>query len=323
LASLSINLFAQVKKPVKSVKPVTKPVIAQPALNNLSDSAGYALGVDVATSLLAQNMTKINRPLITKGLNEVLDGKPSLIDENECFMVLSNYSTRMKEEKEKKSTAKPVAKPATKTVTPSKALMKTLADSAGYALGVNIATSLNYQDMAGINRALISRSLNDVMNGKPSLIPKEACVPILNRYAAVVSREKAIAVISTGEAFLEKNKLRPEIKTTASGLQYEVIKEGTGIRPTAVDTFVAHYRGTLIDGTEFESSYEHQPITYPLRGVVPGWTEGLQLMTVGSKYKFYIPYMLGYGARGMPPTIPGGAVLIFELDLLDVKKHKE
>jgi len=135
--------------------------------------------------------------------------------------------------------------------------------------------------------------------------------------------EKIKPTIEEGRKFLAQNKLKPGVKTTASGLQYEIITEGTGIKPTAVDTFVAHYRGTLLNGTEFDASYNRgQPLTLGLGQVVRGWTEGLQLMPVGSKFKFYIPYELGYGAMGNGPAIPGGSMLIFELELLDLKKKR-
>ncbi|MEQ1678950.1 MAG: FKBP-type peptidyl-prolyl cis-trans isomerase, partial [Chitinophagaceae bacterium] len=109
----------------------------------------------------------------------------------------------------------------------------------------------------------------------------------------------------------------------ASGLQYEVITEGTGIKPTMADTFVCHYRGTLLNGTEFDASYNRgQPLTMALTDVVNGWKEGLQLMPVGSKFKLYIPHTLGYGASDYGP-IPGGSVLVFDMELLDVKKKQE
>jgi len=139
-------------------------------------------------------------------------------------------------------------------------------------------------------------------------------------YINTIQREKSKGVIVAGEKFLAENKKRPEVKTTASGLQYEVIKEGNGIRPTEDDSVTCHYAGTLLNGTEFDNSYKRgEPITFNLRGVIPGWTEGLQHMTIGSKYKLYIPYQLGYGIQGSGP-IPGGAVLIFDVELLDVKK---
>ena len=137
-----------------------------------------------------------------------------------------------------------------------------------------------------------------------------------------MQESKSKPTIEAGKNFLSKNKARPEVKTTASGLQYEVITEGTGIKPTALDTFVCHYRGTLINGTEFDASYNRgQPLVYPVAGVIRGWTEGLQLMAVGSKYKFYIPYDLAYGTNDNG-QIPGGSTLIFEVELLDVKKAK-
>ena len=136
----------------------------------------------------------------------------------------------------------------------------------------------------------------------------------------VVARLKYGEAKEAGEKYLQENALRDEVKTTESGLQYEVLVQGKGPKPTAESTVKVHYEGTLIDGTVFDSSYQRgEPIEFPLNGVIKGWTEGLQLMPVGSKYKLYIPYELGYGERGAGQSIPPYAALIFTVELLEIK----
>src|SRR5213593_525626 len=125
---------------------------------------------------------------------------------------------------------------------------------------------------------------------------------------------------SEGTKFLEENKKKEGVKTTASGLQYKVVKEGTGAQPKANDTVTVNYRGTLINGTEFDSSYKRgEPATFPVNGVIKGWTEALQLMKVGSKYQLFVPSSLAYGERSVSPEIGPNATLIFEVELLDAK----
>ncbi|MET0462607.1 MAG: FKBP-type peptidyl-prolyl cis-trans isomerase [Chitinophagaceae bacterium] len=238
-------------------------------------------------------------------------------------LVLTFAATVSAQTTKPKPTAKPAAKPATaKPVAkpvPAAAL-KTQTDSASYAMGVSLASFYKSQGFTAINSAIVSKAINDVMGSKPLVLDEMACNMVMNQIMTDMQSSKSKPNIEKGEAFLRQNKTRAGVKTTASGLQYEVITEGTGLKPTAADSVTVNYRGTLVDGTEFDNSYKRgEPITFPLNRVIAGWTEGLQLMTVGSKYKLFIPYSLGYDMRDMG-TIPAGSTLVFEVELLDVKK---
>lgn len=216
-----------------------------------------------------------------------------------------------------KNTAKPAAKPAVK---PTRTVLKNMVDSASYAIGISEARFMKQQGITKINSAILAKAIEDVMNNKEVVLSDQQCNSAVMGYINKIQTEKSKGTIEAGEKFLAENKKRPEVKTTPSGLQYEVIKEGTGVHPTPEDSVTCHYAGSFIDGNEFESSYKRgEPITFALRGVIPGWTEGLQHMTVGSKYKFYIPYKLAYGPQDYN-SIPGGSTLVFEVELLDVKK---
>jgi FKBP-type peptidyl-prolyl cis-trans isomerase FklB len=211
------------------------------------------------------------------------------------------------------------AKPATKPATPINSL-KSQTDSASYAMGVSLASFYKSQGFSNINSSIVSKAINDVMGGKTLILDEMACNMVMNQIMTDMQTSKSKPNIEKGEAFLRQNKTKAGVKTTASGLQYEVVTEGTGAKPTAADSVTVNYRGTLIDGSEFDNSYKRgEPITFPLNRVIQGWTEGVQLMSVGSKYKFYIPHNLGYDMRDTP-TIPAGSVLVFEVELLDVKK---
>ena len=165
---------------------------------------------------------------------------------------------------------------------------------------------MNYDEVNQYIQGVVNNALNAQQN--------------VTREETKAEEEQLSAQKAEGEQFLEENAKRKEVKTTASGLQYEVLEEGNGPKPTATSTVKVHYEGTLIDGTKFDSSYDRgEPIEFPLNGVIKGWTEGLQLMSVGSKYKLYIPYQLGYGEYGSPGAIPPYAALIFTVELLDIK----
>lgn len=200
--------------------------------------------------------------------------------------------------------------------------LKNINDSASYAVGLSLANFYKQQGIKSLNTTLVSKAITDVFGGQPTLFDDATANVVMNAYMNRIQQEKSQVTINAGMAFLEKNKTRPGVKATASGLQYEVIKEGTGARPTAADSVTCHYKGTLLDGTSFDDSYSRgQPITFALKGVIAGWTEGLQLMKTGAKYRFYIPYNLAYGAFDYGP-IPGGSMLTFDVELLEVKKVK-
>ncbi len=200
--------------------------------------------------------------------------------------------------------------------------LKTETDTASYALGVNIATAIKAQGFDDLNITALAKAFQDVYQDEKLKITNEESEPILQAYFGSLTDKKGQKNLEEGKAFLEKNGKKSGVQTTASGLQYEVITEGTGAKPLATDNVKVHYHGTLIDGTVFDSSVERgEPVEFPLNGVIPGWTEGVQLMSVGSKYKMYIPSELGYGSRvpqGGP--IQPNSVLIFEVELIDIIK---
>ena len=176
----------------------------------------------------------------------------------------------------------------------NKVELKTLEDSAAYAIGMQFGQAITQNGLANLNIELIKKGLEDEVNGK-SALDHNQYEATLEAFFTQKQKEENKEKIEEGEKFLEKNAKRKEVKTTASGLQYEVITEGNGEKPLATNTVKVHYKGTTIAGKVFDSSYDRgTPAEFPLNRVIAGWTEGLQLMSVGSKYKFYIPYNLAY-----------------------------
>jgi FKBP-type peptidyl-prolyl cis-trans isomerase FklB len=192
-------------------------------------------------------------------------------------------------------------------------------DSLSYAMGVQTAQYYKTQGADSINTAMVKRAYDDVYKNKTLLISPELANMTIQKKLQEFTFQKVNAEKIAGTKFLETNKKKPGVITLPSGLQYEIITKGTGPVPKATDTVKANYIGALIDGTEFDNSYKRgEAITIPVSGVIRGWVEALQLMPVGSKWKLYIPSELGYGDRGAGGTIPGGAVLVFEIELLDI-----
>jgi len=198
-------------------------------------------------------------------------------------------------------------------------------DTLSYALGADIGNSLKNINIEELNYDAFVNGINDRLEDKDIKMDEERIKPFINEYIRKIQEGKAQKNLEEGQAFLEENKKREEVMTTESGLQYEVIEEGTGESPEETDIVRCHYHGTLIDGTVFESSVEKgDTAEFALNRVMPGWTEGLQLMKEGAKYKFYIPTELAYGQRVRQggPVEPNMA-LIFEVELFEVKSPEE
>ena len=199
-------------------------------------------------------------------------------------------------------------------------------DSMSYALGMNVGTGLNKSlktlPDGKVNLDVFIKALTSSLKGDSLLLRDEFANEYLNKYFTAAKIKEVEAKKGAGEKFLAENKTKEGVNTTASGLQYQVLVPAEGPKPKATDSVEVHYQGFLLDGTKFDSSVDRgEPITFPLNQVIPGWTEGVQLMSVGSKYKFFVPYTLGYGDQGTPNggPIPGYATLIFEVQLLKIK----
>ncbi|HJU45670.1 MAG TPA: FKBP-type peptidyl-prolyl cis-trans isomerase, partial [Chitinophagaceae bacterium] len=238
------------------------------------------------------------------------------------LLILSAPATTAMLAQQKTVAKKPVdkavaAKPKTVTAAP---VLKNTQDSLSYAIGLSVANFYKQQGIKNITTAIVTKAINDVnKNAKPLLDEMQAQMCIMN-YMQKVKAEKAAPNKQAGAAFLAANKNNPGVVTLPSGLQYQVLKEGAGPKPTISDKVKCHYHGTLIDGTVFDSSVERgQPIELSVGGVIPGWIEALQLMPVGSKWKLFIPSNLAYGDQETG-SIKAGSTLIFEVELLDIVK---
>lgn len=207
-------------------------------------------------------------------------------------------------------------------------ILNTPKDKASYAVGMSFGTSLRKQSV-DVDPSIVERGLRDALAGGKTLLTEEEQRTILTQLQADLRKKQQAKMQALGEsnkkegqAFLEANKAKEGVVTLASGLQYKVLQAGTGPKPAATDTVVCNYRGTLIDNTEFDSSYKRgQPATFPVIGVIRGWTEALQLMPVGSKWQLFIPPELAYGDRGAGAQIGPNATLIFEVELVSIKPN--
>jgi FKBP-type peptidyl-prolyl cis-trans isomerase FklB len=246
--------------------------------------------------------------------------------------------------------AKPAAKPATASATKTQTgtaaksstgaaaqhhlaaaplVLKTDKDKQSYAIGMNIGRSI-HRDGVDVDPNILLRGIKDAIAGGKTVLTEDEAKAVMANLQANLRKEQAEKEQLAGEtnkkagdAFLAENKTNDGVVTLPSGLQYKILTQGTGPKPTASDTVVCNYKGTLIDNSEFDSSYSrHQPLTIPVGGVIKGWTEALQLMPVGSKWQLFIPSDLAYGPQAKGPIGPN-STLIFEVELLSIQEKKE
>lgn len=228
------------------------------------------------------------------------------------------------------ATKKPATGGAARTSAPL--ALKTDKEKASYALGMRIGSDLRKQGAAqSLDPAITARGLKDAMSGGKTALTEDEGKAALTKLQTEVrekmeakAHEEGAANRKEGESFLAANKTKDGVVTLPSGLQYKILTEGKGPKPTASDTVSCNYRGTLINGKEFDSSYKRgQPASFPVNGVIKGWTEALQLMPVGSKWQLFIPSDLAYGDRGAGGDIGPGETLIFEVELLSIGEQKK
>ncbi len=231
----------------------------------------------------------------------------------------------------KKPAARPAPKPAARPLTkpaPVAGALSSSQDSISYSIGLFMAQSLKQNGMTDLNSALVTQGLQDAMKGGATRLSMEQASTIMNAYQQkqfatknAESMKESAENKKIGDEFLANNKAKAGVMTTASGLQYSVEKEGTGPKPTATDRVKVHYTGKLLDGSEFDSSVKRgEPAEFGVTQVIKGWTEALQMMPVGSKWKLFIPSDLAYGDRGAGADIKPGSTLVFDVELLDIVK---
>lgn len=199
--------------------------------------------------------------------------------------------------------------------------LKTVLDSVSYGIGLNVAQNMKKSGFTNLNTALLKKAVDDVLQNKTLLLDQSVVDQTIRNYMQSMYRKKYQPIREKGEKFLAENKKRASVVELPSGLQYEIIQKGTGKTPSHTSKVTVHYEGAFIDGSVFDSSIARgQPATFPVNGVISGWTEALQLMRTGAKWRLYIPYQLAYGEQGTQGGIGPFETLVFEVELLSVEK---
>ena len=236
------------------------------------------------------------------------------------FLLISALSIGSFAQAKKKPVTLTTKKPASNAMV-APAPLKTLTDSLSYSIGMMVANFYKQQGISDINTVQVTNAINTEMKGGKPIMDQQKCQQVLMGYVEKAKADKATVAKKEGAAFLEDNKKKPGVVTTASGLQYLILKEGTGVKPAATDKVKCNYEGRLINGIVFDSSDKQgHPVEFAVNGVIRGWTEALQLMSSGSKWRLFIPADLAYGDQQPGPEIKPGSTLIFDVELLEIVK---
>jgi FKBP-type peptidyl-prolyl cis-trans isomerase FklB len=302
--------------PPTAAKPVAPPKTAL-------EKTSYSIGASVTKGFKA-NKVPLVADLLVRALTDVLNTKTLLMTDAECQQTMATFRADQQDPKEWSS--KLSAAGAKVSAASAEAILKNKAGKLSYALGVTVGKQLSTLKI-DVDQKMLAQGARDGMVAGKMLLTEEQMKASLDALTAELMKKQADDAKVAGEknktegdAFLAKNKEDKDVVTLPSGLQYKILKAGDGKKPKAEETVEVNYRGTLIDGTEFDSSYKRgQTATFPVNGVIKGWTEALQLMPVGSKWQLFIPSELAYGPRGSGPVIGPNAVLVFEVELIAIK----
>lgn len=274
----------------------------------------YVVGTQMATGL-SRNDVDIDLGAFQEGLEQGLAGADAKFDQEKTQEVMQAYQEKMMEKMRQQHAPEGTDEEAGAEAAPEVAFTEQEIADVSYVMGHQIGSSFADQDV-NLETPLFVRGMSDVMNDLAPLFDETESREVIMAFREKASEENKKA----SEEYLAQNKDQEGVVTTDTGLQYKIIEEGTGETPAATDTVQVHYRGTLADGTQFDSSYDRgEPATFPVTGVIPGWTEALQLMKVGDKWELFIPAELAYGTQGRP-GIPPNSALHFEVELLDIVK---
>ena len=278
-------------------------------MSTQNDSIAYAIGVYLTQQMQTQGVT-INPTLLHQGYTDLQNGKG--MDAATAGSIIRQYSLEMQTRQ-----GAPVTDESPLSIN---------IDSLSLALGADFSNNMKTNEVE-LNDGAMLAGATDFLSEGGAKIDDTQTGDLIKTFSAMVQEKAQVKAAAQGkinqaegEAFLAENANKEGVKTTETGLQYKVLRAGTGKSPVATDEVEVHYEGRLLDGTVFDSSYERgQPISFPLSGVIPGWTEGVQLMKTGAKYQFYIPSDLAYGLRGSPPNIGPNSTLIFDVELISIK----